>query len=160
MFCCNIFYRLQILLFCFVFDFTIWLYILSLILIDLCILEVTHLSVHLPIRLSICCTPYLKNCISSGHNFWYTYVKWWYFQAFFSFFQNFDFLGCWGVKGQKIVQYDKELCLSHSVSQEPYIIYCDFWYMCVKWWYTQQIVSFFKILILGFFRGVEGQKIT
>ena len=53
----------------------------------------------------------------------------------------------------------KKLCLSHSVSQEPYIIYCDFWYTCGKWWYLQQIFSFFKILILGVFRGVKGQKI-
>ena len=76
----------------------------------------------------------------------------------FFFFSKFWFLGSLGlegvlVKGQKIAQYDKELCLSHSVSQEPYIIYCDFWYMCVKWWYIQQIVSFFKILILGFLEG-------
>ena len=58
---------------------------------------------------------------------------------FFLFFQNFDF---WDygegqgqgvlIKGQKIAQYDKELCLSHSVSEEPYIRYCDFLYMGVK----------------------------
>ena len=50
-------------------------------------------------------------------------------------------------------QSDRKICLSHSVSQESYIIYCNFWYTCVKWLYLQQIVSFFKILILGFFRG-------
>ena len=32
---------------------------------------------------------YLRNCTS----FWHTFVKWWYFQQFFSFFQNTDFLG-------------------------------------------------------------------
>ena len=31
--------------------------------------------------------PFLRNCTSSNHNFWYIYVKWWYLQAlFFSFF--------------------------------------------------------------------------
>ena len=39
-------------------------------------------------------------------------------------------------------------------------MYCDFWYTFVKWWYIQQIFSFFKILVLGFFRGAKGQKIT
>ena len=34
-------------------------------------------------------TPYLRNRTSYDHNFWYTYVKWWYLQAYFSFFQNF-----------------------------------------------------------------------
>ena len=42
-------------------------------------------------------TPYLRNRISSDHNFWYTYVKW-YLWVFFSFFQNFDFSGCYGDK--------------------------------------------------------------
>ena len=37
----------------------------------------------------------------SGHNFWYTYAKWWYHQGFFSFFQNFDFLAVRGVKRAK-----------------------------------------------------------
>ena len=30
---------------------------------------------------------------------------------------------------------------------------CDFCYTCVKWWYLQQIFSFFKTLIFGIFRG-------
>ena len=43
---------------------------------------------------------------------------------FFSFFQNFDFLGCWvvGVKGQKAVQNDKRFCPLRLIFQEPYII--------------------------------------
>ena len=43
---------------------------------------------------SICHAPYLRNRTSSNHNFWDTYVKWWYLQSLFLFFQNFDFLGC------------------------------------------------------------------
>ena len=27
---------------------------------------------------------------------------------------------------------DKRFCLSHSISQELYIIYCNFWYICIK----------------------------
>ena len=40
----------------------------------------------------ICHAPYLR--IACDHDFWYTCVKWRYLLAFFSFFQNFDFLGC------------------------------------------------------------------
>ena len=47
------------------------------------------------------------HCTSSDHNFWYTYIKWWYLKAFFSFFQNFDFLAVRGITGQKIAQNDK-----------------------------------------------------
>ena len=64
------------------------------------------------------------------------------------------------VKGQNITQNDKKLCLSHSISQEWYIIYCDFWYTFIKWWYPQQIFSFFKILILSFFRRLKGQNMA
>ena len=51
----------------------------------------THLNVwiFLPVHLSICPsvwhTPYLRNCTSCDHNFWCTFVKWWYLQVLFSF---------------------------------------------------------------------------
>ena len=38
--------------------------------------------------------PYLRNSIAYDHDFWYTCVKWWYLQGYFSVFQNYDFLGC------------------------------------------------------------------
>ena len=42
-----------------------------------------------------------------------------YLQVFFSFIQNFDFLGVVrGVKGQNL-QKDRNFCPSHSISQEP-----------------------------------------
>ena len=41
----------------------------------------------------ISCTLYLRNHTSYDCHLWYTCVKWWYLQAFFSFLQNFDFLG-------------------------------------------------------------------
>ena len=42
------------------------------------------------------CTSYLRNHISYDCHLWYTSVKWWwcYLQVFFSFFQNFNSLGC------------------------------------------------------------------
>ena len=40
-----------------------------------------------------CLALYLRNCASYDCGFWYTFVKWWYLQQFFSFFQKFDFLG-------------------------------------------------------------------
>ena len=39
----------------------------------------------------VCLTSYLRNHISYDCDLWYTCVKWWYLQHFFSFFQNFDF---------------------------------------------------------------------
>ena len=72
-------------------------------------------------------------------DFWYTCVKWWHLQVLLSFF-----------------------CLSHSVSQELYLIYdCGFWYTCVKWWYLQQLFSFLKNANFWVFRGrVKRQKMT
>ena len=40
------------------------------------------------------CTSYLRNHISYDCHLLYTCVKWWYPHHFFSFFQNFDSLGC------------------------------------------------------------------
>ena len=34
----------------------------------------------------VCCARYLRNYTSSDHNFWYTYVKWWYLPGFCLFF--------------------------------------------------------------------------
>ena len=39
----------------------------------------------------------------------------------FSFLLNLDSWAVRWVKGQEMAQNDKRLCLSHSVSQEPYI---------------------------------------
>ena len=37
-------------------------------------------------RQSVCRAAYLRNRTSSGHNFWQTYVKWWYLQVLFFYF--------------------------------------------------------------------------
>ena len=81
-------------------------------------------SIHSSVHLSVHRTAYLRNCTWSGHNFWCTYVKWWYIKAFFfSFFQNFDFLGCSGGKWAKISP-KREIAITsvRTISQEPYII--------------------------------------
>ena len=39
-------------------------------------------------------SPYPRNHTSYNCHLCCTFVKWYYLQAFFSFFQNFDFLGC------------------------------------------------------------------
>ena len=52
------------------------------------------LSLCLSIRSSVHHAPYLRNCTSSNHNFWYTCVKWWYLRAVISFFWKFYFSVC------------------------------------------------------------------
>ena len=44
-----------------------------------------------------------KNSLAYDHDFWYTFVKWWYLQAFFFFHfsWNFHFLGCYLSKRAK-----------------------------------------------------------
>ena len=48
------------------------------------------------------------------------------------FFQVLIFGVGSGVKGQKMAQNDKKLCLSHSISQKHTSYDCDFWNACVK----------------------------
>ena len=104
---------------------------------------------------------YLRNRTSSDHSFWHKYVKWWYLQPFFSFFQNFDSLIVKGLKGQKMAQNEKQqLHLSCIISQEQIAYGYDFWYTCVKWWYFQLFFSFFFILIFWAVQGVKGQKMV
>ena len=80
----------------------------------------------------ICHVPYLRNSIAYDHDFWYTCVKWWYFHVcmcvfvFFHFFKVLIFWTVSGVNGERKVQNEKKFCLSHSISQEPYIIWFSF----------------------------------
>ena len=71
-------------------------------------------------------------------------------------FQNFNFLGLLGVKGQKMVQNDKKVCQSPSISQELYIIWSSFVVHMGK-----RIISpvfFFIFLKLWFSRLLKGWK--
>ena len=87
-------------------------------------------------------------------------IKELYFQAFFLFFSSkFWFSGSSGrggggvmvvggggcLKGQKMAQNDKKFCLSHSQSQELYIIWL--WYAWL-WYDCDMIDHIIKILIM------------
>ena len=74
----------------------------------------------------ICQVPYLSSNIAYNNDFWYTIVKWWYLQVFFSFFFFLVFWAVSGAKGQKIAQNDKTFCLSCSISQESFVIWLSF----------------------------------
>ena len=104
--------------------------------------------------------PYLRNSIACDHDFWCTCVKWWYLQAFCSFFKILIFWGVSGVKGQKIVQNDKKICLSCSISQEPYII----WWLSFLVRKCKMIISpgvffiFSKFCFFSLFGGSKAQN--
>ena len=74
--------------------------------------------------------------------------------GFFFIFDIFIFQAVKGVKGQKMVQDDKKLCLLHFMSQEPYIlwswfmvhmhkmmIYPGFFYIFSKFWFLGSILG-------------------
>ena len=115
---------------------------------------------------SVCHTSYLRN-----HNclLWYTCVKWLYIsRIFFYFLKMLIFWVAIGVKGQKMTQHEKKLCLLYSIYQEPYIIWLSFVVHMFKM-IISLVVFFqiFKILIFQVIRrvkeqniGVKGQKIT
>ena len=112
-------------------------------------------SVRPSVRPSVHRAPYLRNCTSFNHNFWYTCVKWWYLRAFFSFFifEIFIFWAVMGVKGQKIAQNEKYNYIRHT----PYLRNSkaydhDFCYTYVKWWY---ILVFFLIFLNFSFFGLS-----
>ena len=76
--------------------------------------------------------------------------------ACFIFFKNLFFLIVRGVKGQKMSQKNKNFCRSHSVSQEPYIMWI--WvlvHLCKTM--TSPAIFFLSFKILIFF-GDKGRK--
>ena len=93
---------------------------------------------------------HLRNSIAYDHDFWYTCVKWWHLQMLFSFFQDFHFFKIFifwvirRVKGLKMAQNGKKFCLSHSISQEPYLIWLWFMGHLCKMMVSPAIFSFFQ----------------
>ena len=83
---------------------------------------------------------------------------------FFHFLKILIFLVVSGVKGQKMALNDKNVCPSHSISHEPYLIWLWFLVHICKIIVSSNFFHFFKILIFVFFRGrgrgVKGQKMT
>ena len=63
-----------------------------------------------------------------------------------------------GVEGQKTVQNDKKLCLLHSISQEPFIIWLSFMVQMCKMIISPGVFFSFKVLIFGVVRGLKGHK--
>ena len=88
-------------------------------------------------------------------------------QMLFLCFKSFDYRSCqgrgWGQRTENTQNY-KKLCLSHFVSQEPYLIWLWFLVrMCKMMIFLAVFLIFFKIQIfwvLGKEGGVKGQKIT
>ena len=101
----------------------------------------------------VCRAPYLKNHTSYDFHLWYTCVK---YGQFFHFFKILIFWIVRGVKGQKTVQNDKKLCLSGSISQEPYIIWSSFVVCKCKLIISSGV--FFIFSKLWFFRLLVGSK--
>ena len=93
------------------------------------------------------------------HDFWYTCVKWWFLQAYFSVVQNFDILCCRG-KREKTVQNYKKFCPSCFISQETYIIWLSFVVHLCKMIISPAIFFSFSILIFQVVKRVKGQKMV
>ena len=120
------------------------------------------------IRPSIHCTPYLRNHTSSNHNFWCTFVKWWYLQVFFSFFFiEILILKFWllrggrggGLKGKKLHKMKNDNYICHATYLRNNIVYHHgFWYTCVKWWYVQVFFLYFHFL--GCYAGKRAKNCT
>ena len=110
------------------------------------------------VRPSVHRAPYLRNCTSFNHNFWYTckmMISPCVFFIFF-FFEIFIFWAVMGVKGQKIAQNEKYNYIRHT----PYLRNSkacdhDFCYTYVKWWY---ILVFFLFFWTFHFLDCQGGK--
>ena len=90
--------------------------------------------------------PYLRDSIAYDHGYWYACVKEWFFQVFFHFLEIF------------MIQNDKKFSPSHSISQEPYIMWLSFMVRMCKMTISLVIFFiFFKILIFWVHRGMKRQ---
>ena len=98
--------------------------------------------------------PYLRNHISRDHNFWYTFVKWWYCLVYYFIFN----LGFLSIKRQKMNEMNEwKIKICHMQYLRNSIAYCnDFWYTYVNW-YLQKLFSKFWFFWLLW---VTGQKMA
>ena len=79
----------------------------------------------------------------------------------FIVFSKFWFSGSIrGVKGQKMVQNDKKLCLLCSISLEPYIIWLSFMVQMCKMIISPGVFFNVKILVFQVVKGLKGQKMS
>ena len=113
---------------------------------------------------SVCCSSCLVNHTSYDFHLWYTILNWYYLHFFFFFFIFFKILifqVVRRVKGQKMAQNDKKLCLSCLIFQKPDIIWSSFMvHMCKRIISAGFLYIFLQMLIFGISSGVKGQKMT
>ena len=76
---------------------------------------------------------------------------------FKNFFKVLIFWVVNGVKGQKMAQNEKKLCLLHPISQEPYIIWSSF-VVCKCKMIISFFLNFFKTLNFQVLGGSKGKK--
>ena len=86
------------------------------------------------------------------------------YPASFSFFQNFDFPGCWkGKKGKKISPKWQKILFVTLVSQEPYIMWLSFMVHMCKMLISWDVFFIFEKFFWVARRwggGVKGQKMV
>ena len=107
------------------------------------------------------CTSYLRNHISYDCHLWYLCKMMISPGVFFSCFENFDSLGCWGQEVKKGKKWSKmrknSVCRAwyfrNHRSYDHHLCYTK-----VKWLYLEVFFYFFKILIFWVIRRVKGQK--
>ena len=117
--------------------------------------------------------PYLRNSVAYDHDFWYTWVKWWYLQAFFSFFSTFWFFGLlgrgwggwgWGggvARGKRAKndpKWQKILLVALHISGAIHMIIIYVVYVSNKN-ISSCFFQIFKILIFWVVRRVKGKKL-
>ena len=80
---------------------------------------------------------------------------------FCNFFKILIFWVVSGVKGQKMAQNEKKLCLLRSISQEPYIIWSSFVVCKCKMIISSGVfLKFFQNFEFSGFRRFKGQKMA
>ena len=111
----------------------------------------------------ICHVPYLRNSIPLWLWFLVHFCQMMISPGvcFFSLFQNVGFRVVRKIKGWKTTQNDKKFCLSHYISQEPYIIWFSFMVHMYKMIISPCVFFIFsKFLIFWIVRGVKGQQMV
>ena len=82
------------------------------------------------------------------------------FRVFFHFIKISILWVLRGVKGQEVVQNDKDSIMSHFISQEPFIIWFSFILQMCKMVISPGVFFNFKSLIFWVVRGLKWQKMV
>ena len=112
-------------------------------------------------KLFVCCIPCLRNYTSHALHLWCTYVNISMLFFFFSFFQNFDFLGHEGSK-----RANKWLKMIKSFCRDPYLRKHASWLWFLVYIFKMMISlgAIFSFSVFWFSRllggGVKGPKMA